>query len=676
VRFEKLVIQNYKTFRNRTQLDFNNRYAPGSNEHNVFLVGGMNGSGKTSILDAINLCLYGEKKLDKVFKSINQYELENGNRCCFIELQFVMDNGDNICLNRSWDVPYSFSDVPSPEDLKEKISIKKNNRIISEFEQQSFLEYIKTEIPEGITQFFFFDGEKIQHIAADEYAAMDLKNSMEAALGIQNIHKLIDDLDHIKRDERKDIPGITNEDIHLQETEIDQLKNKKGKLEKQAGEIETQIEQYKGVLSESKTFFKKEFGFESDDILQKEQNEKTRLKLTTRLSELDMGMKTIIQTNFAFAQLIPFFNKVKSQIQNEKKLRVERSKQGIADTIPSEILNEIKSFEEVNRKQPLTEAELQFLQEKITAIIHKYIKIKGTSGNTPEILKLSDDDAKKIVLKMEDIENGVSDKFIQLLQEKQKVQADLDIIEKDLSKKNFEGSRLTRFNEIQTRLEVVANDIGERNEQLKQINIDLENLSKSIIDKEQKLEEAYTILERSTKKGAFLKQIANISQLLTEYVNQLRSAKIYQLETSTFQMFKQLLSKGESVVQLSIDPKTYLITIKNDSGLAIRKEALSAGEKEIFAISLLWGLAQTSQLKLPIIIDTPLSRLDSTHRDRIVSNYFPNAGHQVIILSTDTEVDKKYYTILENHLQDAIHLKYNPQEKRTTIEEGYFWRTA
>jgi len=642
----------------------------------VFLVGGMNGSGKTSILDAINLCLYGEKKLDKVFKSINQYELENGNRCCFIELQFVMDNGDNICLNRSWDVPYSFSDVPSPEDLKEKISIKKNNRIISEFEQQSFLEYIKTEIPEGITQFFFFDGEKIQHIAADEYAAMDLKNSMEAALGIQNIHKLIDDLDHIKRDERKDIPGITNEDIHLQETEIDQLKNKKGKLEKQAGEIETQIEQYKGVLSESKTFFKKEFGFESDDILQKEQNEKTRLKLTTRLSELDMGMKTIIQTNFAFAQLIPFFNKVKSQIQNEKKLRVERSKQGIADTIPSEILNEIKSFEEVNRKQPLTEAELQFLQEKITAIIHKYIKIKGTSGNTPEILKLSDDDAKKIVLKMEDIENGVSDKFIQLLQEKQKVQADLDIIEKDLSKKNFEGSRLTRFNEIQTRLEVVANDIGERNEQLKQINIDLENLSKSIIDKEQKLEEAYTILERSTKKGAFLKQIANISQLLTEYVNQLRSAKIYQLETSTFQMFKQLLSKGESVVQLSIDPKTYLITIKNDSGLAIRKEALSAGEKEIFAISLLWGLAQTSQLKLPIIIDTPLSRLDSTHRDRIVSNYFPNAGHQVIILSTDTEVDKKYYTILENHLQDAIHLKYNPQEKRTTIEEGYFWRTA
>jgi len=675
LRFDNLVIQNYKTFRNKTQFNFNNGHTPTS-DRNVFLIGGMNGAGKTSILDAVNLCLYGEKKIDKVFKSINQYELEKGNCACSVELQFVMDNGDTICLTRSWGIPFTFSDTPSPEELKEKITIKKNNRVISEVEQQSFLDYIKTEIPEGITQFFFFDGEKIQHIAADEYAAMDLKNSMEAALGIQNIHKLIDDLDHIKRDERKDIPGITNEDIRLQETEIDQLENKKGKLEKQSSEIDTQLEQYKGMLSESKSFFKKEFGFESDDIKLKEQNEKIRIKLSSRLSEIDLELKNIIQTNFAFAQLIPVFNKVRLQIQNEKKLRVDRSKQGIADTIPGEILDEIKSFEEVNRKQPLTDTELQYLQEKITAIIHKYIKIKGTSDKTPEILKLSDDDAKKIIIKMEDIEKGVSDKFIQLLQEKQKVQIDLEIIEKDLNKKNFEGSRLTRFNEIQTRLELFSNDIGERNEKLKQINTDLETLSKSIADKKEKLEEAYTILEKSTKKGTFLKQITNISQLLTEYVDQLRSAKINQLETSTFEMFKQLLSKGESVVQLSIDPKTYLITIKNDSGHVIRKEALSAGEKEIFAISLLWGLAQTSQLKLPIIIDTPLSRLDSTHRDRIVSNYFPNAGHQVIILSTDTEVDKKYYSILENHLQDAIHLKYNPQQKLTTIEEGYFWRDA
>ena len=84
--------------------------------------------------------------------------------------------------------------------------------------------------------------------------------------------------------------------------------------------------------------------------------------------------------------------------------------------------------------------------------------------------------------------------------------------------------------------------------------------------------------------------------------------------------------------------KTYEVRITDRNGHEIKKSALSAGEKEIFAVSLLWGLAQTSQLKLPIIIDTPLSRLDSAHRDNIVNNYFPNAGEQVIILSTDTQV--------------------------------------
>ena len=67
-------------------------------------------------------------------------------------------------------------------------------------------------------------------------------------------------------------------------------------------------------------------------------------------------------------------------------------------------------------------------------------------------------------------------------------------------------------------------------------------------------------------------------------------------------------------------------------------------------MSLLWGLAQTSELKLPIIIDTPLSRLDSTHRDNIVNNYFPNAGEQVVILSTDTEIDNNYYRSLKPRL--------------------------
>jgi len=674
MRFTRLIVQNFKTFRDKTEFDFSrNADIPG---RNVFLIGGMNGSGKTSILDAVNLCLYGEKKLEKIYKAINQYEVEKGNCDCSIELQFEMDNADRIALKRSWSVPYSFSSIPTADDLKEKISITKNNRIISEIEQQSFLEYIKTEIPEGITQFFFFDGEKIQHIAADEYAAMDLKNSMEAALGIQNIHKLIDDLDHIKRDERKEEHGITSEDVRLKENELEQFRIKKSKQQKQVEDLEGQLSQLREIINEQKTFFQREFGFDAENADQKERNEKMQLKLTSRLSEIDLEMKNFIQDTFAFSLLIPQFNKVRNQIQQEKKLRVDRSKKGIADALPQEITTEVKNFEEFERKKPLTDEEFLRLNEKITAVISKYIKIKGSSEKITELIKESDDETKKILLKMDEIEKSVSDTFLKLLQEKQKIQIDLETLEKELRKTTFEGSKLTRFKEINKRIEVISQDIGEKTQALKHIDAELTDLTRLIKEKEAQLEESYAAVEKSTKKGAYINKIVNISKLLEEYVDRLRAAKISQLEQCTFQMFRSLLSKGESVVELSINPNTYLISVKNDSGHFIRKEALSAGEKEIFAISLLWGLAQTSQLKLPIIIDTPLSRLDSTHRDRIVSNYFPNAGHQVIILSTDTEVDKKYYDILSSHLQDAIHLKYNSIQKITSIEEGYFWRSA
>ena len=61
---------------------------------------------------------------------------------------------------------------------------------------------------------------------------------------------------------------------------------------------------------------------------------------------------------------------------------------------------------------------------------------------------------------------------------------------------------------------------------------------------------------------------------------------------------------------------------------------------------MLWALGRTSGRPLPVIIDTPLARLDSDHRRLLVENYFPQASHQVILLSTDTEVDQLYFDLL------------------------------
>lgn len=132
--------------------------------------------------------------------------------------------------------------------------------------------------------------------------------------------------------------------------------------------------------------------------------------------------------------------------------------------------------------------------------------------------------------------------------------------------------------------------------------------------------------------------------------------------------------KRVEVQQITIDPFTFAITPYDHAGQAVAKERLSEGEKQIFAIAVLRGLARASARPLPALIDTPMARAGATHRHHLVERYFPNASHQVILFSTDTEVDRHSYRLLQPSIARVYHLNYDEQAKLTVGEEGYFWQ--
>ena len=114
--------------------------------------------------------------------------------------------------------------------------------------------------------------------------------------------------------------------------------------------------------------------------------------------------------------------------------------------------------------------------------------------------------------------------------------------------------------------------------------------------------------------------------------------------------FRFLLRKQTLVERILIDPATFGVTLYDGAGHALPRQRLSEGEKQIFAVAMLWGLARASARPLPAVIDTPMARLDAVHRQNLVERYFPNASHQVVLLSTDTEVDRHYYQALQPHI--------------------------
>ena len=134
-----------------------------------------------------------------------------------------------------------------------------------------------------------------------------------------------------------------------------------------------------------------------------------------------------------------------------------------------------------------------------------------------------------------------------------------------------------------------------------------------------------------------------------------------------------LLRKKTLVASVHIDPKTFSMQLLDSNGASVPKQRLSEGEKQILAIAVLWGLGRASHRRLPAIIDTPMARLDATHRENLLTRYFPSASHQTIVLSTDTEVDEQYFKMLEPHIARAYLLKYSERKQVTAVEEGYFW---
>jgi DNA sulfur modification protein DndD len=173
--------------------------------------------------------------------------------------------------------------------------------------------------------------------------------------------------------------------------------------------------------------------------------------------------------------------------------------------------------------------------------------------------------------------------------------------------------------------------------------------------------------------NARILQYATMSiEVMNEFIKRLQRQKVAHLEDNITHCFKYLAQKEAIITSIHIDPITLDITLKDYKGGTLLKEQLSAGEKQMFAISILWGLALSSGYKLPVIIDTPMARLDSAHRSNFINKYLPNASSQVIVLSTDEEVYGRYLDEVRPYVNAYYTLVYDEEEKCSSIVPGYF----
>ena len=160
-------------------------------------------------------------------------------------------------------------------------------------------------------------------------------------------------------------------------------------------------------------------------------------------------------------------------------------------------------------------------------------------------------------------------------------------------------------------------------------------------------------------------------KVLEQFEIELQKRKTDILSETITSCYRKLSNKSNLIQKIVMDSQTLDLQYLSEDGRVVSKESLSAGEKQLMVIAILWALAICSKKKLPVIIDTPLSRLDVYHRMALIKTYFPNAGEQTIILSTDSEIDAACYQLMKENIGEEYTLRYDDETKSTTIVKGY-----
>lgn len=631
---------------------------------NVTLVGGMNGRGKTTLLDSIFLCLYGRKASEFITGKKEAYNKilkdrinkSASNKTTHIKITMEMDNDENtvISIKRTWQ--------QTANKIESKLVVEKNG-IFDAYLSENWEYYVEELVPFGIAKFFFFDNEKISQIADDD-AFDKIKDSIKSLIGVTTIESLCGHIEKIRKSKKAKLKKSDTNLLSKENDEIEALKlsidARMQSLNFQRASLVPKLAKTIETLEKTEDEFWKKggnLGINKDSITRDQNALKEK---ATKLKEEALLLASNPASPLCLCKelSIQVFNKISS---TEEILAKQYSTPFLKKMYDS-LLNDFKmSFNDTTASYNLL---LQLINKQLNDL---------DSTDTLENTNLLTPVAKALIEKFVSTEaKEIKSKAVLLASEHARVLTALSQLEVHLSSSAEKAATIELLNsikELQAQRIQYETDIAKCDEQLKAASLEYIKLMKrsdalvlKLASNADTSDDNVRILEYSTM----------TLEIMHEFVQRLQAQKVSLLEANITKCFEFLAQKQGIITSISINPETLDITLKDYNNGILLKEQLSAGEKQMFAISILWGLALTSGYKLPVVIDTPMARLDSAHRTNFINKYLPNASSQVIVLSTDEEIFGKYLEDIKGYVNNTYTLVYDEYSKCSSIKPGYF----
>jgi DNA sulfur modification protein DndD len=651
--FRELILENFGPYRGRQVLDLR----PGDEQQTVILFGGMNGGGKTTLMDAIRLALYGHRAPCSTRGTLAYPEFL---RQCIhrqaqevtIELAFQQalssePQPTEFRISRTWTQQINYRDT---------LSISVDGEHAPDLVQK-WDERIEDLLPLGISQLFLFDGEQVGELADQDTLPQTVTNAIRSLLGLELPDRLSADLDVLTARKRKALATVQEQ---AQLTDLEQRLSSQEQariaIVKQKAALQSKLDWAEDQLRQAE----EQFLVEGGKIAAEQTQQESQLQQLLSSAELH---RAALQEGAAGVLPLALIQPLLHQAQAQAKKEVQQQQLNVAKILLKERSKSLLQF-----------IQLLHIETKKLKQIERFVADQNSdidSGTDESWLEANVDTLNQLT---HTLQYSLPHQFkvtAEQLKQLQACQDNIETIERYLATaappERYE-KLVQQVRQAQTNVVTLQADREHYQRQLEQAEQTIAHTRQELID--------YGRQAIDLKNDEhILRSIAKAQETLKVFQQKLKLRKLNQLETLVTECFLYLLHKSNLVHRVQIDTETFSLSLFDQEGQLIPKHRLSAGEKQLLAIALLWGLARASGRQLPVAIDTPLGRLDSSHRNNLVDRYFPQASHQVLLLSTDTEIGKAEVKRLRESGSIAREylLKYDHSKHQTQVKSGYFW---
>jgi len=648
--FESLYLRNLGVFRGEHKVQL----GPVGKGRPIVLIGALNGAGKTTIIESLQLALYGRRSSYgwRGATSYPQYLIELRNRHVkqdeptAVEVLIRLNANRTLRVRREW--------VYTKAAPRECVSVFVNNDdnpdlVLSE----SWDDEVEKLLPARLAELFLFDGEKIERLADPAKSAEVLRTAISSLLGLDLIDHLISDLELLRyRQRQKTMTELEVDQVTTLDEKLRGVRSQLEGLQQEERQMETEAEEIRRNQTQLETTLHASGG---DRYKQRETLAVEHGSLLEKRRHLEANLRALAASQLPLALVVPSLRKLLNNAQmNSGRLTGEAATQLLST------LQSIRTFIDTEKLSSVAKSRIQ------SRIDSEISSIAGNAMSAPDI------DWTRIATTVNHL---LSEELLRL---STSTRNDIDMLSKT-SDRILEIEEYLRKTPEAEQLADLLRQQGANDARLSELTQRVAELRapKAVCEREisQLSKEKFAALEKasdSSDASRVADYCSRSVRSLSEFRARLIDMRRATLEDLILDSFKRLIRKNDLIGRVTINSETMSLILTAPGGGPMTPQQLSAGERQLLAVATLWALARATGRPIPIVIDTPLGRLDGPHRENIVSWYFPEAAEQVILLSTDTEVTGKFSNMLDRSITERYLLKYDANDKSSSFRKGYF----